>query len=259
MSKWTIIVPHVFDELKYTGGLLSTLLTKQHVSNLELSTEERPYVIFCSIADEDSVEKGHISVSQFYRELYESSQLLKFNYKVIYKGRDYHNNLDGYYGDLASKLIKEIKFSRPQWLIVPSSINNSTTILDSNFLTAGLCSQDIYFNNLYRHVPNLISYNKNLDFGNFYIEIERGLRKINSVDTLGSAYSLYKSRLTSSFSDTDFEYKYYSLSRCGTRINKEFAESYIVEHMSFVDDIISFVGLNVKEYKESNLKIEDII
>jgi hypothetical protein len=112
-------------------------------------------------------------------------------------------------------------------------------------------------NNYYN---NILAYNRDLSKGTFFITIDRGLRENNVVDYLSSVYSVYKSKIDSDFSKTDWEYKYYNMSNTGTHINKEFAESFGVQRI-ISQNILDFTGLQLKEkiVNKNELKLEDII
>jgi hypothetical protein len=168
MGKWMIVVPTAFDELHYNGGLLSTLKIKQDQLNIELSTEEKPYVVFCAISDTDNKKIGHIPISQYYREILESSKSLGFNYKVLFSGRDYLNSLHNHMDRLITAIKREINFVRPEYLIIP----NYKTDLFGDFYITAQCAYIAA--NEYKN--NILFYNQDLTSGNFYIPIERGFK-----------------------------------------------------------------------------------
>ncbi len=249
MAKWMIIVTKPFEELRgSSGGFLSELNMQLQRKNLQLAKHERPYVLYLTIADENKKDKGYISIEQKMREVYEVSQKLNFNYKFLYKGREYFDkihNMDYY--ELLKAIRKEINFIKPTWLIIPYMPNTNLgnifyEISDSNLVP------NILFNQSYNNTDK-----------NFYLPLYRD-KLINTIDDMFDTYQLYKSELVAHPNVNSWEYNYYKMNLDGTSVGKEFAAGFILEKLSKQDDIFSINELEVEEIlEEQEIKLEEII
>jgi len=264
MSKWLIVATHPYDEIKgSTGGFLTKLYLDLQKENIELEVHERPYIVYVAIADEDTVDKGHISINQTVHEIYEVSQELKFNYNILLKGREFYNKLNSIHIENLSNLIRrEINFVRPEWLFIPQSNRFSS----DSIIVNKVCKDILFIKN---KIPNVLEYG--CDYSdvfsmeekhispNYFISIDRN-NLINPIDLLYKISHIYKSQIRVYPYWNSWELNYYKLSLYGSFIGKDFAEGFSVLRIVNDSKLFDFSNLEKKIInKENSLKLEDIL
>lgn len=178
MAEIVIITDTIGNESFACGGLLSKY---SKIKGLEQS--ERPFVVYTNISDYE-VDGKFISKQQQYDEIYKASEILKFNWEVMYEGRTYKDNIENVVGK--DRFIKDLharlEFLNPDTVIQPS-FNIDLTSRSYDYPNRNLI--DYAINEIHWSLVNeesdrrfgfsrlmsLSINNCNMDEGNFYIQL----------------------------------------------------------------------------------------
>jgi len=146
MSKWFILVPHENDN--GCDYFLNSLKDKLDKDNIELAISERPYVLYMVISDYEDESGNFTSFNESMRRIYEKSQRLKFNYSILYRGREYYNKLDRVPNvELITKINRHINFIKPEVFVFNDNRNNIEFFNIENVIYF-ICNNNKYINKL---------------------------------------------------------------------------------------------------------------
>lgn len=146
MSKWFILVPHENDN--GCDYFLNSLKDKLDKDNIELAISERPYVLYMVISDYEDESGNFTSFNESMRKIYEKSQRLKFNYSILYRGREYYNKLDRVPNvELITKINRHINFIKPEVFIFNSDEGN-IEYFNIKDVVSFVCKNNKYINKL---------------------------------------------------------------------------------------------------------------
>jgi len=247
MSKWMIIAPHAGDEVfSSAGGFLAKLACLLEEQKVLLQAQEKPFVLYLTVADYEDESKRYISKDQVMREIYEVSQLLNFNYDILYHGRNYYNNIVND-TETAKKVIRQIDFIKPEWLFLPEGDPSTIHWSYDTCLFNDLISTRIA--NYCNRLTNILYYGN--IFGDFKIELIR--RDVNFKE---KAARLYKSLIKKAPHPFSWESLYYAMVQNGIFSRKDFMESFKIKQILSPTDLFDFSKL---EKVEQTYTVEEIL